>query len=802
MQHKHINILILLLLTVPIFAIEFDWKPLMEPGSGGRLTSLIVSPHDSNRILVGGDMLGVGISVDSGDSWDITFGFDSWEMADFSWHPTDPNIVWVGSMSGPYKSEDGGVNWVSKRKGMPAMSGLYTVPIERVLFDPNNSDRLIAVGGSHRRWEANVGSPKWGAVWESLDAGESWKQIGTIQNKNIVAAGFAAGSSDILYAAVDKTGAFISEDGGQTWESISDNLPSSNINWIEPHPTLPNVAYVAMGNHKPSGASQYEAGGIWKTEDYGQTWVAKNSGLAQQGNDNSNNAAKYETVVMSPKNPEVLFTGCTSWTNNNPYISTDGGETWKSTAGSVKKCYPAGKSMECATIDPNNANFILGAGSEYILRTTDGGSSWDDATAFQPEGTSLWRGRGFSGLVCKDFAWDPNDPNHAAFAAMDGGNFWHSRNNLYSWEKAKSPVGNWGGGNALCFAGTSTIFVGLGQYNFEGIGRTTDGGARWTVKLGSSAGLPEKYAGKKVTSVYALQNDSSKVWAAIGGDLYFSENTGDTWSVIFDAADVQQISGSRQNPSHIYLASDKGVYESTDGQDFKLMNGPKNATGVQANPHDEHSVYATSWRETGGLWRYNGSWEKIHNDKYIDDVTIHPSNPDIIAFITNDHPYHDASYATGVYLSEDGGTTWTQQNKGLTVLRGGCIEFNPHNGDQIVVGTGGRGYFVSGDNETSVESATAHQPDAFVVYANYPNPFNPQTTLVYSLNVHDFIEINIYNILGKKVRTLVEADHVPGLHSLIWDGKDESGFSAASGIYLVNYQGTELAKSQKILMVQ
>ena len=322
-----------------IFALEFNWNPLMEPGSGGRLTSLIVSPHDSNRILLGGDMLGVGISLDRGDSWDVTFGFDSWEMADFSWHPTDPNIVWVGSMSGPYKSEDGGVNWISKRKGMPSPAGHYTAPIERVLFDPNNSERLIAVGGSHRRWNS-PGSPKWGAVWESTDAGETWAQIGSVKNRNIVAAGFAAGSSDILYAAVDNTGAFFSEDGGKTWLDITNNLPSTHISWIEPHPSLPNVAFVAMGNHKPDGVSQYEPGGIYKTEDYGQTWIAKNNGLAQQKDANTNLTAKYETVVICASNPDVLFTGCTSWNNNNPYISKDGGETWKSTAGSVIEFNP------------------------------------------------------------------------------------------------------------------------------------------------------------------------------------------------------------------------------------------------------------------------------------------------------------------------------------------------------------------------------------------------------------------------------------------------------------------------------
>ncbi len=795
-------LLTLLLLTTCTFALEFDWKPLYEPGSGGRLTSLSVSPHDSNRILCGGDMLGVGISLDRGDSWDVTFGFDSWEMADFTWHPTDPNVVWVASMSGPYKSKDGGVNWESRRKGMPAPSGYYTAPIQVVLFDPNDSERLVAVGGSHRRWNS-PGSPKWGAVWESTDGGESWSQIGNIKSKNIVAAGFAAGSSDILYAAVHETGAFLSEDGGKTWLDITNNLPSKNVNWIEPHPTLPNVAYVAMGNYEPDGSSTYAAGGIWKTEDYGQTWVAKNEGLAQNTDSNPNKTAKYDVVIISKSNPDVLFTGNTSWTSNNPYLSTDGGDTWKSTSGGVKKCYPAGKSMECATIDPNNENFILGAGSEYILRTRDGGDTWDDATAYQPAGSKTWRGRGFSGLVCKDFKWDPNDPNHAAFAAMDGGNFWHSRNNLYSWTKARSPVGNWGGGNELCFSCTSTMFVALGQYNFEGIGRTTDGGQRWKVKMGSSAGLPNQWDNKKVTSIYALPHDSSNVWAAIGGSLYYSDDTGDSWTVIFDDSDVSRISASPAQPQKLYLATKNGVMASEDGQNFDLINGPKPATRVVADPHDANVVYAMSWRERGGLWKYDGSeWEKLHSDDFIADVTVHPDDPNIIAFVTDDHPYHDECYATGVYLSEDGGEIWSRQNNGLAVLRGGTITFNPHNGDQIVVGTGGRGYFVSGETDTRVVSQSTALVNTFELYPNVPNPFNPQTQLKFSLMAPSHMRICVFNVLGENLRTLKEGDFLPGVHVLDWNGKNDRGQDVASGVYLVRFENDQHIRTQKVMLAR
>ncbi|MBN1480331.1 T9SS type A sorting domain-containing protein [candidate division KSB1 bacterium] len=802
MRYFSFPLLLVFMLVDFSFAIEFNWKPLMEPGSGGRLTSLIVSPHDSNRILCGGDMLGVGISVDRGESWQATFGFESWEMADFTWHPTDPQIVWVGSMSGPYKSEDGGVTWASKRKGMPSPQGYYTAPIERILFDPNKNQRLIAVGGSHRRW-SSPGSPKWGAVWESLDAGESWAQIGNIKNRNIVAAGFAAESSDILYAAVDQSGAFISNDGGVSWEEMNNGLPSTTINWIEPHPSLPNVAFVAMGNYKPSDASTYAPGGIYKTNDYGHTWEAKVTGLAQNRDSNTNLTAKYETVVICTTHPDILFTGNTSWNNNNPYISKDGGEIWKSTAGSVVKCYPAGKSIECATIDPNNGDVILGAGSEFIVRTLDGGASWNDATAFQPEGSKQWRGRGFSGLVCQDFKWNLNDPNHAGFAAMDAGNFWHSQNNLYTWEKSKSPVGNWGGGNEICFSGNSTIFVGLGQSNFEGIARSIDKGGRWKVYAGVSAGLPEKYNSRKVTSIYSLPNDSSKVWAAIGGALYFSNTTGETWDIIFSDAQVNSLDGSRVNPAHIYLATKQGVYESTDGETFALIDGPRPATRVFADPHDENVVYATSWREQGGLWRYDGSqWRRIHNDKYIQAATIHPENRDIIAFVTDDHPYHDVSYATGVYLSEDGGNSWSRQNKGLAVLRGSCIAFNPFNGNQIVVGTGGRGYFVSGENDTKINVHSSAHTKSFQLFSSYPNPFNASTTLMFSINLPGHVRVTIFNLLGEQVSELYNGRSLPGEYVLQWKGLNDHGVHVPSGIYFVHLQMEDYYYSQKLTLMR
>ena len=71
----------------------------------------------------------------------------------------------------------------------------------------------------------------------------------------------------------------------------------------------------------------------------------------------------------------------------------------------------------------------------------------------------------------------------------------------------------------------------------------------------------------------------------------------------------------------------------------------------------------------------------------------------------------------------------------------------------------------------------------FTLYQNYPNPFNPSTTIEYQIPSSGHVEINIYNIQGKLIRSLIKLQQITGVHKIIWDGKDNSGISAASGIY-------------------
>jgi len=85
---------------------------------------------------------------------------------------------------------------------------------------------------------------------------------------------------------------------------------------------------------------------------------------------------------------------------------------------------------------------------------------------------------------------------------------------------------------------------------------------------------------------------------------------------------------------------------------------------------------------------------------------------------------------------------------------------------------------------TAVDSKSEAIPDKFALLQNFPNPFNPETCIVYQIPTSSFVHLAIYNLLGEKVKQMVEEQKQPGEYSVIWDGKDDDGKRVSSGIYI------------------
>lgn len=97
---------------------------------------------------------------------------------------------------------------------------------------------------------------------------------------------------------------------------------------------------------------------------------------------------------------------------------------------------------------------------------------------------------------------------------------------------------------------------------------------------------------------------------------------------------------------------------------------------------------------------------------------------------------------------------------------------------------------------------TKRLPNGVGLIGNYPNPFNPTTSIQYSLDHETKIDLAIYNTLGQRVKTLFSGLHPAGFHSWIWDGTNERNFTVTSGIYLVRLKSQNSMTTRKILFIK
>lgn len=93
-------------------------------------------------------------------------------------------------------------------------------------------------------------------------------------------------------------------------------------------------------------------------------------------------------------------------------------------------------------------------------------------------------------------------------------------------------------------------------------------------------------------------------------------------------------------------------------------------------------------------------------------------------------------------------------------------------------------------------------PENFILFQNYPNPFNLYTNMLYKLKGEFFVKLEIYDICGKKVKTLLSKKQTPGFKSLVWDGKDEDKNLLPSGVYFYRLKVGDQEKTKKMVLLK
>ena len=93
-------------------------------------------------------------------------------------------------------------------------------------------------------------------------------------------------------------------------------------------------------------------------------------------------------------------------------------------------------------------------------------------------------------------------------------------------------------------------------------------------------------------------------------------------------------------------------------------------------------------------------------------------------------------------------------------------------------------------------------PEVFALHQNYPNPFNPTTTLRYDLPKEDHVIITIHDLMGRKIKSLVNSTQSPGYRSVRWNATNDFGDPVSAGMYIYTIQAGEFRQTRKMVLLK
>ncbi|MCS5650490.1 MAG: T9SS type A sorting domain-containing protein, partial [Dehalococcoidia bacterium] len=131
------------------------------------------------------------------------------------------------------------------------------------------------------------------------------------------------------------------------------------------------------------------------------------------------------------------------------------------------------------------------------------------------------------------------------------------------------------------------------------------------------------------------------------------------------------------------------------------------------------------------------------------------------------------------------------------------------NKNWVLTSENGTNYILEGEGEITVPSAerftlelNAVVPAAFTLHQNFPNPFNPITTLRYDLPSDALVTLSIYDMLGREITQLVNTTQDAGFKSVQWDATDSMGRPVSAGVYLYQIQAGEFVQTKKMVLLK
>ncbi|MDA3871743.1 MAG: YCF48-related protein, partial [Candidatus Marinimicrobia bacterium] len=568
---------------------------------------------------------------------------------------------------------------------------------------------------------------------------------------------------------------------------------------------------------------------IWKTTDGGNNWHEISLPLESYNSDIS------DIKFFNSSNGMIVC--------NNGQIAktTDGGNNWTEVTS------PTTEGLnEIYFVDTNNG-YIVGD-SKTVLKTTNGGSSWTVASTVSSSYDD------YLNVYFTDVNTGYTTTDNGVYKTTDGGANWtsvfyqydyyiHTLDKRDGFAYAFTAGGhlfktsdNWENHSVINSQASEIInavdFVdihnGIAVDSDGNIMRTTDGGENWElIDSGCSSLYDVQYL--DANDVIAVGN---------GGEVLKSTNNGATWSSI-STADIptNTLYGFDAPSANVfYVVGYNGtIVKSSDGG----TNWTEQTSGYAENLYDVTFLNENTGFAVGGKYNESKILKTTNGGSNWNDVTCPVSRKlNKITFINSTTGFIVGYYGT-ILKTTNGGDDWTDiskstssefkdisfANENVGVLVGtyaeiyytedGGINWNadetfPANNwlfgvDFVDDSTG----YVVGMYSSILRYRKGEMPpvvtvqelpeivDEYILKQNYPNPFNPVTTIAYEIPEAAKVTINIYNVTGQKVETLLSEYKQSGKYQIVWNANN-----FASGVYFYKIQTKDFVKTNKMLLLK
>jgi len=493
-------------------------------------------------------------------------------------------------------------------------------------------------------------------------------------------------------------------------------------------------------------------------------WVLKQSGGSLGG-----------PIDYNKFNPDIVYFG----SGATIYKSTDRGETFFVTGTSV----PGSSEIKCILLDDNNPGTYLVAiesSPDKIMKTTNDGQTWT---------TSLNNATfSYFGIPMTE---DPSHPD--SIYTMNDVNFLRSPDFGNTWIILSS---NTGSNSAPCdievFPDTSIILIGD---NLTGIFKSTDYGLNWSQKYSTSGEIP---------TIAVDYTNPGVAWATKwsgGGGLLKSTNYGDTWT-LQSGFNGQNMWGVHVQPTdgNVVIA---GCYSCGQGT-WRSRNGGQTWTIININSQNYQIAIIDSMNQFAAQ---EAGFYKLESQYFIPvelaSFSAQLVDRDVILNWTTASELNNQGFDIELSLDNQ---TFTKV--GFVPGFGTTTEMKSYSFMISDVAAGVQYYRlkqIDFDGTSTIYNSvevTGPVPNTFVLNQNHPNPFNPSTTISFSLPVESNVTIKLFNMIGQEVAQIAKNNFQAGSHNVEFNAQDLSSGAYIYTLEAKGINGANFVSTKKMLLLR